>query len=131
MQAAGRSGAAADWMDRAAVAASLACMVHCLALPLVVAALPALSSVLDVPESFHLWVLGFAAPVAAVALLQGRVRHGAWWPVGLGAAGLTLLAAGALLLPEGAVETAATVAGGMILGGAQIANWRLRRACAC
>lgn len=126
----GGSGAV-DWMDRAAVAASLACMAHCLALPLVIAALPALSSVLAVPEAFHVWVLVFAAPVAAVALVQGRARHGAWWPVGLGAAGLALLAAGALWLPEGAAETSATVAGGLMLGGAHIANWRLRRACGC
>ena len=130
MQTARGGSGAVDWMDRAAVAASLACMVHCLALPLVIAALPVLSSVLNVPESFHVWVLAFAAPVAAAALLQGRARHGAWWPVGLGAAGLALMATGALA-PEGAAETAFTVAGGLLLACAHIANWRLRRACAC
>lgn len=95
-----------DWLDRAAVCASGACMAHCLALPLVVAALPALSSVLAAPEAFHLWMLALAVPAAAVALVQGRARHGAWAPLVVGAAGLVLLAT------------------------AHVANRRLRRACA-
>lgn len=122
---------AVDWLDRAALAGSFACMVHCLALPLLIAALPALSSVLAVPESFHLWVLGFAAPAAVIALLQGRARHGASCPLWIGLAGLAMLAAGALALPEGPPETAVTVAGSLCLAGAHIANWRLRRTCAC
>lgn len=119
-----------DWLDRAAVCASGACMAHCLALPLVVAALPALSSVLAAPEAFHLWMLALAVPAAAVALVQGRARHGAWAPLVVGAAGLVLLATGALVLGEGRLETAVTVAGGVLLATAHVANRRLRRACA-
>lgn len=120
-----------DWMDRAALFGSFACMIHCLALPLIVAALPALSSVLALPESFHIWVLAFAFPAAAIALLQGRSRHGVSYPLGFGVAGLALLATGALLLAEGRTETIVTVSGSLLLAFAHIANWRLRHSCLC
>ncbi len=120
-----------DWLDRAALFASAACMVHCLALPLLIAALPALSAVLAVPESFHVWVLAFAVPAAGIALVQGRSRHGASYPLGVGAMGLLLLAVGAFAVGEGPLETPVTVAGSLLLAFAHIANWRLRRACAC
>lgn len=131
IQATKTGGSSIDWLDRAALVASVACMVHCLALPLVIAALPALSSVLAVPESFHRWILAFAVPAAGIALVQGRSRHGERYPLWLGAAGLALIATGALWLDEGGAETAATVGGSLSLAWAHIANWRLRRACPC
>ena len=122
------SNGSVDWADRAAVVASVACMVHCLALPLIVAALPALATILTLPAAFHFWLLAFAIPTAALALLRGRSQHGAWWPTVAGAAGLALLATGALM-PESAAETVVTVSGSLLLVLAHVANWRLRRAC--
>jgi len=118
-----------DWMERAAIGASLACLVHCLALPLLIALLPVLSAILYVPEAFHLWVLGLAVPSAGFALWQGRSRHGARHPLIMGACGLVLLAAGALLLGETAWEAPVTTAGSVLLASAHIINWRLRHAC--
>lgn len=118
-----------DWLDRAALTASAACMVHCLALPLLVAAIPALSAVVAVPESFHRAVLLIAIPAAVLALTQGRRQHGAGWPWQLGATGVALLVAGAWFVPEGHPETVVTVAGSLLLAWAHVANWRLRRRC--
>ena len=42
-----------DWLDRVAMAGSAACMVHCLALPLLLAAVPTVSAFIVIPESFH------------------------------------------------------------------------------
>lgn len=120
--------AAADWTERLALFGSAACMAHCLALPLLLAAIPAFASVLALPESFHRWVLAVAVPAAAFALLQGRARHGACWPLLLGAIGVAALGLGAFALDEGAAETVATVLGSLMLGGAHLANWRLRHA---
>lgn len=119
-----------DWLESAGACASMLCLVHCLAMPLLIAALPALGQVLPVSERFHLWVLAFAIPASGAALLVGRNRHGVQWPLALGAGGLLLLAIGALVLGEGAGETSATVAGSLLLAMAHIANWRLRRSCA-
>lgn len=118
-----------DWLERAALAGSFACMVHCLVLPLLIVALPALSSAFSIPESFHLWILAFAIPAAATALVQGRRRHGDNFPLCVGGLGISLLLVGALPLAETWAETPVTVAGSLALAAAHIANWRLRHAC--
>ena len=128
MQGMSVSGRRADWAERLAVGASLTCLVHCLGLPLLLAALPALSSALPIPESFHWWVLGIAVPAAVGALFHGRARHRRAWPLAIGVVGLCLLAGGALL-GEGSGEIALTVLGSLTVAGAHIANWRMRHAC--
>src|SRR6218665_3695769 len=112
-QAAGAD--AFDWFERAAAAASIFCLIHCAGLPLLIAAMPALSRALELPESVHLWLLGFAIPASGSALLLGFRQHRAWPPVLAGGAGLALLSAGALLLGEGRWETPATMAGSLCL----------------
>lgn len=120
------SEAQSDWLERAALGASAMCVVHCLALPLLLAALPVLSSVLNIPETAHLWILAFATPTSGLALITGRAGHRATYPLLLGACGLALLAAGALASGETAAETLLTVGGSLLLAGAHLANWRLR-----
>lgn len=117
-----------DLLDRAAMTASLLCLVHCLALPLLIAAIPVLSSALAVPESFHLSMLLFAVPTSCLALYAGRARHRINWPLASGLTGLTLLAAGVLVSGASKAETLLTVAGGLMLAAAHIGNWRLRHA---
>lgn len=118
-----------DWLETIALSASMLCLIHCLALPLVIAALPVLSSALAIPESFHLWVLAFALPASGTALIAGRAKHGAIRPLVAGAAGLALLALGALAFGETRAETPLTVLGSLTLAAAHYANWRLRRNC--
>lgn len=120
---------AVDWSERAAIGASFACLVHCLALPLLLSAAPALSMVLAVPESFHLWALAVAVPAAGFALWQGCLRHGAVTPLLAGSAGLALLVLGALAFAGGSWEAPATVAGSVTLVAAHLANWRFRHDC--
>lgn len=123
-----KAGRGEDWIERAAFTASLLCLVHCLALPLVIAALPMLARALALPESVHVWLLAFAIPASGAALLAGHVRHGAAWPLGAGGVGLLLLAVGALAFGGSGAETPLTVSGGLILASAHIGNWRLRHA---
>ena len=115
-----------DWVERAAIGASTLCLIHCAGLPLLLAALPALSSLIHVPESFHVWVLAFAVPSSALALLSGRSRHRQAYPLLAGIAGLVLLATDALLLLGGPWETPVTILGSLCLAVAHVANWRLR-----
>jgi hypothetical protein len=115
-----------SWFDGLAVGASVLCLIHCLALPILIAALPALAARLELGEGFHLAVLAFALPVSAVALGEGWRRHRGLTPLFVGAAGLTLLAAGLAFEDWVAVETGLTVAGSLLLAGAHIANWRGR-----
>lgn len=115
-----------DAFELAAFGASCLCLFHCLALPLMLAALPAFSDVLGTSDAFHVWILALAIPASGVALLAGRSRHGQGYPLVLGTAGLALLAGGAFLVDSRLIETWGTVAGSVMLGAAHIANWRLR-----
>lgn len=122
-----RAGApATDWFERAAVGASALCLIHCAGLPLLLAALPALSRLMALPESLHVWLLGFAVPMSGAALLLGHRRHQARSPLIAGSIGLALLALGALPLLGGPFETPVTMAGSLCLISAHLANWRLR-----
>ncbi|WP_162301897.1 MerC domain-containing protein [Croceibacterium ferulae] len=112
-------------LDGFALAASAACMVHCLALPLVLALLPVLSGTLVESEGFHLLVLILALPTSALGLWASRVPGGSMGPLLAGAAGLGLLTL-ALLAGE-AAERVITLAGSLLLAGAHVANWRARR----
>lgn len=117
----------ADWLDRAAIGASVLCLIHCAGLPLLLAALPSLSRALAIPEHFHLWMLAFAIPTSAAALAAGWRSHGGREPPILGGVGLALMAVAALLFAEDVAETPMTVVGGLCLAGAHILNWRRRR----
>lgn len=114
------------WLDKAAMTASFLCLVHCVALPVLLALLPSLSRVLDIPETFHLWMLAFAVPASVWALVSGRARHGL--PLPLGLCGLALLTLGAVVFGEGRLETPVTVAGSLVLIAAHLVNWRMRHA---
>ena len=117
-----------DWVERAAFGASFLCLVHCLALPLVLAALPALASAFPLPETFHIWMIAFAVPTSVVALLSGKARHHAMAPMLAGILGLILITVGVLVFGESVWETPFTVTGSLMLAGAHLGNWRLRHA---
>ncbi|MCC2977093.1 MerC domain-containing protein [Sphingomonas sp. PL-96] len=115
-----------DWLDTAAIAGSVLCAIHCLLLPLVLAATPILSRWLDFGEGFHLGVLLFAVPTSAVALIGGWRRHAAASPLALGTLGLLLMMS-ALRMPDPADETLLTVLGSGLLASAHLLNWGSRR----
>lgn len=112
-------------LDGLAISASLLCLVHCLALPLVIAALPALASLLRMPESVHLWMLAFAVPMSGLAVWLGWRRHGRIVPVVLALAGLALMSWGALGGVAPGIETALTTLGGLSLAWGHVRNWQL------
>lgn len=123
---AARRTAPVDWVERAALGASLVCLAHCLLLPVAFALIPVLAALVPVPEAFHAWMIAVAVPLSGAALVGGRARHRRWWPLLAGAAGLALLAAGVLLFGGSLTELPVTVAGGALLVAAHFGNWRLR-----
>ena len=120
----GSKAARDNWLDTLGIGVSLACLVHCLALPLLIALLPAWSAWLDLPEALHLWLLAFAVPFSPAVLLQGtRSRSRA--PLWLGVAGLAAMAAG-LVAADRAIEPLVTSSGAILLAAGHVLNWRLR-----
>lgn len=102
-------------------------MIHCLGLPLLLAATPALSGLIDLGESFHVIVLVLAVPTSAFALISGWRRHHAPTPLLCGLTGLALMASAIALTNDEWTETIITVAGSILLASAHIANWSKRR----
>jgi hypothetical protein len=117
-----------DIIEGLAVGATLACLVHCIALPVILAALPALSSVVPIPETFHILALAFAVPATGGALYVGYRHHRLAAPLMVGGAGIVLLALGVLHWGETPLEAPITILGSLLIAGAHVANWRLRRA---
>lgn len=113
------------WLDTATLAASAACLLHCLALPLFVAALPLLSGLLEADMRVHRALLAFAWPASALALSLGHRRHGRVLPPAAGALALMVLTL-ALFVEQRDMETALTVAGSLLLASAHLMNWHLR-----
>jgi hypothetical protein len=117
-------------LDSLSVCASGLCLAHCLALPLLAALIPALSSVLDLGEGVHVAILAFAIPTSAFALGTGYRFHKEAGPLLLGALGLASMAAGVFFAKGPATETILTVIGSIGLAGAHLRNWRFRSAVA-
>ncbi|MCP6757467.1 MAG: MerC domain-containing protein [Fischerella sp. CENA71] len=115
-------------MDRAAIALSTTCAIHCLFLPVLLVILPALATTSLGSESFHRVLLWFAFPISVLALTQGCRRHKDRIVFMAGILGLVLLTATAiaghtLLSEEG--ERVATVLGATALAVGHIRNYRL------
>lgn len=113
--------------DAVAVTLSMACLLHCLALPLLAAGLPAFGLLTEHHETVHWILLAVAAPLGLWALGRGR-RHAGPWPLALGCAGLMLMALGVGLWHGAPAELWATVAGVSLVGWAHIRNWQAARA---
>jgi hypothetical protein len=90
----------AETYDRIGVVLSMICLVHCLALPLLLAALPFLGFTFlneeAHPHAFHLLFALLLLGVGGLAFGQGYRRHRRAMPVVLGTIGTILLFLGAL-----------------------------------
>lgn len=108
-------------LDRWGIVVSAACLVHCLALPLLTAALPLLALAPGQTRWVHPVLLVLALNVTGLALWQGYRRHRRVRPALVGAPGIAAIAA-ALWAGERA-ETILTVAGVALVGAAHWLNW--------
>lgn len=115
-------------LDKAAVCISGLCLLHCLALPIMAAFLPALSAAAEA-EWLHKAFVVFAVPISVAAILgSGALPHRARSVFAVAAVtGLILLILGAFVEALHDWEVAITTAGGLLLAGAHLWRWeRLR-----
>jgi hypothetical protein len=115
------------WLDRGAVGLSMLCLVHCLAFPVVIIALPALGEILPRQWWVHPVIFALAVPMATIALVRGWSDHHDRRPVLLGGLGLALLGLGLLAGEASATAVLLTVVGGLVVAAAHLLNWRLGR----
>jgi MerC mercury resistance protein len=113
--------------DQIAIALSAICIVHCLALPIVVTVLPIAALSLGDNQHFHGLMLWVVVPTSLVGLLLGYRLHQRAGLVALGALGMAVLAAAATYGHAGwplVLEVAVSVAGSLMLGAAHWLNFR-------
>ncbi|WP_295679965.1 MerC domain-containing protein [uncultured Nevskia sp.] len=117
-------------LDAVAMLLSGLCLIHCLALPLLVAALPLAASSLVADERFHQWLLLGAVPTSVIALGWGWRRHRDNLVAGLGIVGLILMVFAAFGIQTGLIdahgERVLTVIGALMLAIAHLRNYQLR-----
>lgn len=107
------------FLDRVAIALSGLCLLHCVAGLALVALFAVGGNWLD--HRVHLVGLGFALPLAAVALWRGWRQHGRSAIGLLGMAGLLVMAASLMVSHGGVVEVLVSMAGVTLLA---LAHWR-------
>lgn len=115
-------------LDRVAVVLSGLCIVHCLALPVLLVAVPVIAEFAS--THWHLPMLLFAVPVSVIAIVMGYQRHGNLAIVGWAALGLLLLITGGTLAHHylgPAVDRSLTVAGSLVLAAVHWQNSRQMR----
>ncbi len=114
--------------DVVAATLSSLCLVHCLLLPLLLLALPALAVTLHVgllaTGGFHWLLIAVAVPVSALALWKGFVRHHNRQPAVLALLGFALMALGAMAHGQPLAESGLTIAGGALVALAHWRNWQ-------
>lgn len=124
------------WLDVASMGLSGLCVVHCLALPFLVAALPFLG-VFSQNDLVHQVLISIAAPLSVLALW----RSGGWRkPMVLApmVAGLLMLAAAAFIPDFEPVEATMSVVGAILVAAGHTVNYGVLKAfhrhtgdCAC
>lgn len=119
-----------SYLDVAAVFLSGICMLHCLALPLVLTILPIVNISLLDETTFHTLMLIVILPVSLIALTIGCRKHRDILTMGLGTLGLGILTFTAFFGHDffGLTgERFVTSLGGVVLAAAHIQNYRCCR----
>jgi hypothetical protein len=114
--------------DKLAISLSMVCAVHCLALPILLVAVPSLVASQLNNEAFHLWMVAAVVPSSIYALTLGCKQHKYYRLIALGGVGLVLLvlavALGEELIGEFG-EKALTLVGASFVAIGHFLNYRL------
>ena len=115
------------YFDRIAIVLSGICIIHCLAVPLLVAVLPITAVSFGDDVHFHGLMLGLVVPTSLVGFYIGYRIHQRGGLVGLGLIGIVVLATAALWghsqWVEG-LEVFVSVVGSLLLAAAHWMNFR-------
>ena len=109
-------------LDLYAVGLSTLCVLHCIALPVLVALMPVAAQAAQ-SEFVHRVLVVAAVPVSLRVIWVTRPLGGNWMFVGGALTGLGLLLLAAFVERVSAYEEPITVAGGLLLASAHLWHW--------
>jgi hypothetical protein len=119
--------AVSRYLDRIAITLSTICIVHCLAMPLLVAMLPVLAITFGTDGHFHALMLWLVVPTSAIGFALGYRVHAKAGIVLTGAVAVAVLALVALYghdAWDATSEVAVNVAASVLLASAHWRNFR-------
>ena len=115
------------YLDRVAIALSTICIVHCLAMPVLIAVLPVAALAIGGDGHFHSLMLWFVVPTSVLGFGLGLRVHRRIDIVAMGAVAIAALAAAALWghsAWDPSLEVIANVAASVLLAAAHWRNFR-------
>ncbi|MFT6791035.1 MAG: hypothetical protein ACJA04_000235 [Cellvibrionaceae bacterium] len=115
--------------DKLAIGLSLACVFHCLALPVLLVLLPSMTALQLDNEAFHLWMLVAVLPSSIYALSMGCKQHKRYRLLFLGSIGLALLVLALVLGEERIGETGEKILTVVGAGFVAVGHWLNYRLC--
>ncbi len=116
-------------LDKAGVVVSTACLLHCLLLPLMIAAVPGVAHLGEEWEWLHLVFAVLSVPFAAFAMARGFRMHGSRIPMMVAFPGVALLWLSLLVHDPHWLESIVTSVGAIMLGAGHLINHRM--VCRC
>ena len=120
------------YIDQIAIALSAVCIVHCLAVPLLVAILPVIAVTFGPSAHFHELMLWLVVPTSLVGLVLGMRVHKRKDLVLIGGLGMLLVALAALYGHDAWarwLEVGVSIVGSLVLASAHWQNFREVRRC--
>ena len=121
-------------LDRFSIGFSTLCLLHCLAVPVLVSVVPVFATFALADERFHLALVALVVPTSVIALCLGCRLHKSRRILICGFAGVFVLVVAAILGGQhlGEIgETVLTVLGASVVALAHWFNFRACRACDC
>ena len=121
-------------LDRFSIGFSTLCLLHCLAVPVLVSVVPVFATFALADERFHLALVALVVPTSVFALCLGCRLHKSRRILICGFAGVFVLVVAAILGGQhlGEIgETVLTVLGASVVALAHWFNFRACRACDC
>ncbi|HBY86158.1 MAG TPA: MerC domain-containing protein [Colwellia sp.] len=110
--------------DKMAITLSIACAIHCLALPLLLLLLPSFMVLQLNNEAFHTWMVIIVIPTSVYALFMGCKQHKRYRLLFIGFLGLILLVL-AVWVGNEYWEKTFTLVGSAVIAGGHYWNYRL------
>ncbi|GGE75954.1 MerC domain-containing protein [Sphingomonas prati] len=111
-------------LDTVAAMLSSLCLLHCIAIPVAIALLPAFALAIPDLPWLHAALLVVAVPASGLALWRGWRVHHDRVPATVGALGLAIMATALLAVPHSLTEVSLTVGGGLLVATGHLLNLR-------
>jgi len=114
-------------LDQLGMTASIACAIHCAALPFLITTLPLMGLSFLAESWVELTMICLSLIIGIWSLSTSYPKHKRFLPIGILIAGFACIATGHYLIHE--LEAILIPLGGFTIAGAHFVNWKYSRSC--